>query len=331
VSSAASSPVVADGGGDAAQLGSTRPIAPDVDKLGRRLLDHLPINVMIADRSMTICYLNHASVTTLRRLEKWLPVTADHVLGSKIDIFHHRPTKQHEILARTERQPHNALITLGDELLDLKIEPINDDGELVGHVVTWWRVTERELMKAQIQELSSTVASSVTELEASISEIARSAAESAVIAGDASAATAESVAQIADLAERMQDIVRIVNFISGVAKQTNLLALNATIESARAGEAGKGFAVVAHEVKELAGATSTSAGDIRAAVEGIVNGVTTAQDMIARASSVMSGLNERSTSIAAAVEEQSAVLVEFSRFATLAAEAALNGGFDHHR
>ena len=295
----------------------------DLDGLGLRLLDQVPINVMVADRTMTIRYLNRASLETLRRLQRWIPVPADQVLGNKVDIFHRRPSHQQAILQRTERVAHGALIELGDELLELKIEPIRNGADvLVGHLLTWWLVTDRERIRQEMQELSSTVASSVTELDASIAEIARSAAESAQIANDASAATSETVDLMSDLSARMTDIGRIVGFIAGVASQTNLLALNATIEAARAGEAGKGFAVVAHEVKQLASATSQSAGDIRAAVDAIVTGVASAQATVARSSEVMAGLTERSTSIAAAVEEQSAVVVDFARFATLAAESA---------
>lgn len=298
-------------------------------RVGLHLLDQVPINVMVADRSMVIRYLNAASLRTLRRLEHWLPVPAEQVLGSNIDIFHRRPDHQREILGRADRAPHGALIQLGDDLLELRIEPLHESGEPIGHVLTWWLVTDREALRAQIRELASTVASSVTELGASISEIARSASESASIAHEAASATGESVALMGELSTRVTDIGRIVEFIAGVASQTNLLALNATIEAARAGEAGKGFAVVAHEVKQLANATSQSAGDIRAAVEGIVQGVASAGETVARSSEVMDGLNARSTAIAAAVEEQSSVLIEFSRFATLAAEAAQMGGSSH--
>ncbi|MGE5372755.1 MAG: methyl-accepting chemotaxis protein [Solirubrobacterales bacterium] len=62
----------------------------------------------------------------------------------------------------------------------------------------------------------------------------------------------KSAQSVRNLGSSSNQIVEIVDVITGIAEQTNLLALNAAIEAARAGEAGRGFAVVAQEVRNLA-------------------------------------------------------------------------------
>lgn len=76
---------------------------------------------------------------------------------------------------------------------------------------------------------------------------------------------------VGDINQEMDEIGKIVRFISDIASQTNLLALNAAIEAARAGEAGRGFAVVAAEVKSLAQDSRQSAENITDMIASLQN------------------------------------------------------------
>lgn len=67
------------------------------------------------------------------------------------------------------------------------------------------------------------------------------------------------------------EIQQAVSVITDIAEQTSLLSLNASIEAARAGEQGKGFAVVAEEIRKLADESSTSASEIKNAVEELIS------------------------------------------------------------
>lgn len=142
--------------------------------------------------------------------------------------------------------------------------------------------------------------------------------------------TAEALEQ---LRQDALEISKVLNVIEGFAEQTNLLALNAAIEAARAGEAGRGFAVVADEVRNLAANTAKSADEIHRLVNKLDQASSTATmrmnaqqvslqttveyaqeagSSMEQVRQAISAINDMSTMIASATEEQSAVTEEIA-------------------
>jgi methyl-accepting chemotaxis protein len=158
-----------------------------------------------------------------------------------------------------------------------------------------------------------TVAASAEELSASIHEIGGQVSESSRIVAaavlEANAANVK-VKHLADAAERIGAVVQLISDIAG---QTNLLALNATIEAARAGETGKGFAVVAAEVKALATQTARATEDISAQIRAIQDASGGSAQAIEGIAKTIQRIDEISTAISAAVEEQGVATQEISR------------------
>ncbi|MBR0991624.1 HAMP domain-containing protein [Bradyrhizobium japonicum] len=158
-----------------------------------------------------------------------------------------------------------------------------------------------------------TVSSGTEQLSSSIEEISKQVVTSAAIAKkavDEAGATDATVQSLADSASRISVVV---DLIQTIASQTNLLALNATIEAARAGEAGRGFAVVASEVKSLASQTAKATEEIRAQIASMQDITSSAVGAIQGIGRIIGEIDDVTTTIAAAVEEQGAATREIAR------------------
>jgi methyl-accepting chemotaxis protein len=167
-----------------------------------------------------------------------------------------------------------------------------------------------------------TVATGAEEMGVSIKEIAKNATEAAKVATGAVKVAETTTITVSKLGDSSTEIGQVIKVITSIAQQTNLLALNATIEAARAGEAGKGFAVVANEVKELAKETAKATEDISRKIEAIQTDTKAAVDAIASISGVINQINDISSTIATAVEEQNATTNEMSRNVSEAAHSS---------
>jgi methyl-accepting chemotaxis protein len=127
------------------------------------MLENAPTNVMMADRDLNIIYVNPASLNTLRKVERHLPVKAEQVLGSSIDIFHKNPAYQRKILSNDKNLPVRTTIQIGPELADLLVTGIYDQNKkYLGPMVTWELITEQENLKREQARIQSIVENAPT-------------------------------------------------------------------------------------------------------------------------------------------------------------------------
>lgn len=123
--------------------------------LFKSMLDCIPVNVMMADvETLEINYVNKTSIDTLKSLEHLLPIKVDDLVGTCIDVFHKDPSHQRRLLADPKNLPHQAIIKVGEESLDLLVSAIFDrDGNYVAPVVTWSIVTEKLRIERDTERL----------------------------------------------------------------------------------------------------------------------------------------------------------------------------------
>ncbi|MGX6600859.1 methyl-accepting chemotaxis protein [Micromonosporaceae bacterium Da 78-11] len=167
------------------------------------------------------------------------------------------------------------------------------------------------------------IAAGAEQMSASISEIASNAAQATEVARQGVTVAQRTTDQVTELGAASAEIGDVVRLITSIAEQTNLLALNATIEAARAGELGKGFAVVAGEVKELAQQTAKATEEITQRIAAIQGSSGSAAQAIGEITEVIHRIGDYTTTIASAVEEQTATTGGMSR---TVAEAATSSG-----
>lgn len=185
---------------------------------------------------------------------------------------------------------------------------------------TSMRATSAAAGAEQVSSSLQTVATAAEEMSSSIAEIARSAESAAMTASSAVEVTDQANRTVQSLQASSQEIGEVIRVINSIAEQTNLLALNATIEAARAGAAGAGFAVVANEVKDLAGGTARATQEIEGRIAKIQEDSRETLDAMLRIGEVIRQIDGASTSIASAVEEQSATTSEIVRSVSQAAD-----------
>jgi len=322
---------------------------------GRTLLALITLAALAVSAAVGVLYVNGNLLKRLSRMAKVMTGLADGDTRTTIEVtgrdeltdmaravavFRDNAVERERLErdqaaeqeARERRtQAVDALIKAFEGASDRALEAVSsaaDQLELAAEALNHSSATANE-RTADVNEAGETaaqnvdtVAAAAEEMTSSISEIAQQIERSSAIARDAANRVEQANGDVGMLTEAAGRIDGVVRLINDIAEQTNLLALNATIEAARAGEAGKGFAVVASEVKQLASQTAKATGSISEQVQGIQQATGKAVGAMQSIGQVIAEMNEISTAIAAAMEEQRAAAGEITRSAHDAAGGA---------
>ena len=186
--------------------------------------------------------------------------------------------------------------------------------EMSAHMTGVAAATEQTTSSIQM------IVAAAREMTATINEIADSVSKGSTTTSRAVGKAKAVSEKIGHLGEAAVDINKVTETITEISEQTNLLALNATIEAARAGEAGKGFAVVAGEIKALAQQTAEATNEINDKISSVQANTSDSISAIEEIVAIINDINDIVTTVATALEEQSATTREISNNVGQAAE-----------
>ena len=193
-----------------------------------QMVDLSPINTMFSDSNGKLTYMNQASRSTLKTLEKYLPDRVENLVGQKIDIFHKRPEHQLKIISDKRNLPHTAKIHLGPETLDLLVSPISDaTGKYIGPMVTWSVITNNVKLAHELEETASQLAAAAEELSATATNLNQNAnvtSQQSVTAAANTEEVAKGVQIVATNTEEMvasiKEIARNTSEAANISKDT---------------------------------------------------------------------------------------------------------------
>jgi methyl-accepting chemotaxis protein len=126
----------------------------------RATLDKLRANVLVANAAFEIVYANERSLETLRRIEPAIKqafgVSVSQILGGSIHRFHKDPRRIEAILRNPAALPHDGEFNFGGVTLKVSVNAATSPtGQVLGYVVNWDDVTERQRLDAEMGRVMS--------------------------------------------------------------------------------------------------------------------------------------------------------------------------------
>ncbi len=226
------------------------------EKETKRLLsmvNQMPINVMTLDlEDFNINYINETSLKTLKQIEHLLPVKAEQVLGSCVDIFHKHPEHQRRMLKDPANLPHIANIQLGDEILRLEVAAVRDEtNAYIGPMVTWSVITEQVNLGKRVREVVEAVAASSTELKATAETMSATAEETNQQSAAVAAASEQATNNVQTVASAAEELSSSINEIGEQVSQSSSIAQRAVDQTQQTNRTVQGLAEAAQKIGDV--------------------------------------------------------------------------------
>jgi hypothetical protein len=221
-----------------------KPAAKEDPKERFRLLDDLPICIMIVKPGGEICYRNRTAERLFAKLSQWLPLEVDSIIGASYYVFHLDADAIRSVFEDPTKLPYKSELTIGSEIIETYAISVHQKpSEPSGTLVTWREVTyDRNqqrwnlLVEEQIQDASHHLTNTSRELQNIYQQMKILAEQTVSQAQDVSDFAHQSSEQINQIAAAIQQTSQTIRSIAEKVEQSSSIAQNALTEVQNANE-----------------------------------------------------------------------------------------------
>ncbi|MCC7388702.1 MAG: PAS domain-containing protein [Phycisphaerales bacterium] len=137
------------------------------------MMRQLPLNVMLCNADLELTYLNETAYKTLKTIEHNLPVRADQMLGTCIDVFHQNPAHQRKLLGDPRKHlPYEGEFKIGGEDVRLQANGVyNKAGDFIGCMASWTVISEQKRMERETAEAQERERRQAVELQEKVDQL----------------------------------------------------------------------------------------------------------------------------------------------------------------
>ncbi len=126
-------------------------------------VDNAMTPFMIIDRDLIVTYANDSTVSLLKTHSTLLKSVypgfdVSSLIGTCINVFHHNPAHQRQLLCNPGNLPYSTDITVGPLKFRINVNAIHDDcGTYIGNSLEWSDVTQQRKKELEVTRLQSAV------------------------------------------------------------------------------------------------------------------------------------------------------------------------------
>jgi methyl-accepting chemotaxis protein len=145
------------------------------------MLDQAPVGVLRADAELKISYMNEEAERAINVARPELGGAARELIGSPIEAFHSNAAFLRTKVSNSSSLPFTGEMEIGDEVIELQVTAIEDDGTFLGPMVCWSTITERKRIDELTGNTTRELIACSEELRASANELIQNAEETASV------------------------------------------------------------------------------------------------------------------------------------------------------